>query len=561
MIDLSPIMTSDGRISPTKLNKKENSHIKQYIFEKTAFLPDDRVVSERIFCLKNNINDIPRCDITGKELKWNPNKQQYSFSKAKAYKTRIVNTANIKNRYKQIYNTLSTKLKTNDFKLLTKEEILSKYGYNKNIKAWDIEKNYDIFCSILAHTSFLQEDAKWGERLYCIKNNIIQRPTASDGGFKQYINSIEGYSKYSSKKNMHKIQVNKISDFIESSGFSILEEITHANNQRHIKLKCNICNTEKQQLIICGHWQNIICNKCTGNNRSRYEDEIVEFIKSLGISNIQTNVKILNNKYELDIFLPDYTIAIELNGVLWHSFGTTYPDNAEFELANKNKHRNKTASCAAKGIKLLQIFDSEWVSKKDIVKSIIKSKLNKLDRRIYARNTTITTISKKDKKRFLDENHIQGNCQSCYDIGLYLGDELVSVMTFSKRMLKQNNVIELSRFCNKRGVAVVGAFSKLIANSKFEKNITQIVSYCDLRYSDGEVYEKNKFQLSHISPPNYFYTIDCANLESRHKYQKKKLSKFKNFTNEKTEYQIMYEMGYRRIYDCGNKVYTLSINI
>lgn len=551
-MDLSSIKTKTGSISITKLNSPANKHIKEKIWSLTSFLPEDRPVSQRIYCIENGITETPRCPITGVDLKWNPNKKRFSVSRIAALKDRNINFDTIKEKYKNIYQTLDKKYQTYSFKLLSKDDILTCFNYTLNIKAWDIAKNYDLFCSILHHTSFLPDDSKWGERMYCIKNNITSRLKSADGGYKKYINSKVGYSKYSSRQNMHELKLEEVVEYFNIKGFDIVDNINHLSNQYKLKIKCQTCGARKSQIMVCQHWKNVICNKCTGAGRSFKEDEIASFVQTLVTTEILFNYKIPNSRYEIDIFIPEFNVGIEYHGVLWHSFGINYPRNADTERTNKTKHINKYLACRENNIKLLQIFCSEWEQKNDIIKSMIRSKLGQINERIYARECVVREIDKDIKAKFLNENHIQGNCQSFKNIGLFYKNNIVAVMTFSNRLQKNKNIIELSRFAVKQNYTVVGGFSKLLKNFNTDKHI---ISYCDLRFSSGNVYDKAGFKLARRSPPNYFYTQDCKLLESRHKYQKQKLKKYDNYSDDKTETQIMYENGFRKIYDAGNLVY------
>ena len=94
---------------------------------------------------------------------------------------------------------------------------------------------------------------------------------------------------------------------------------------------------------------------------SSQEKEIVSFIKGLGFE-CSPNRKILHGK-ELDIFIPDKSLAIEFNGNLWHSekFGKS-----------KSYHLDKLNECNENGINLIQIFEDEYENHKDIVLSKIK---------------------------------------------------------------------------------------------------------------------------------------------------------------------------------------------
>jgi len=70
---------------------------------------------------------------------------------------------------------------------------------------------------------------------------------------------------------------------------------------------------------------------------------------------IQSDKTILNNKNkEVGIYLPEYKIGIEFNGLYWHS-----------ELyKEKNYHLNKTEECEKQGVELIHIFEDERIYKK-----------------------------------------------------------------------------------------------------------------------------------------------------------------------------------------------------
>lgn len=122
-------------------------------------------------------------------------------------------------------------------------------------------------------------------------------------------------------------------------------------------------------------------------------------------------------------------------------------------------------------------------------------------------------------------------------------------MCFGKRKLTRGKCnYELIRFCNKLDTSVIGGASKILKNSR----IDSFISYCDLRYINGGLYQTLNMKLIKTSTPNYYYTIDKIHLLHRMNFQKHKISKF---GDTRTEREIMYSKGYRRIYDCGNLVF------
>jgi hypothetical protein len=129
-------------------------------------------------------------------------------------------------------------------------------------------------------------------------------------------------------------------------------------------------------------------------------------------------------------------------------------------------------------------------------------------------------------------------------------------MTFGKNRVclgakSKDKEYELIRFCNKLNTSVVGGASKLFSYFINNYDVDKIVSYCDIRYATGNLYEKLGFNFVHQSKPNYFYTKGGKRF-NRFSFAKHKLVNM-GYDKNKTERQIMLDLGYNRIYDCGCK--------
>lgn len=324
--------------------------------------------------------------------------------------------------------------------------------------------------------------------------------------------------------------------------------------------KVEYINNNTKVCIICpehgefwqephNHLQGKGCSKCTKIGVSNIENDIYDFIYSMDKTFIKNDRSILNG-YELDILSKEKKIAFEINGLYWHSE----------KFQNKKNLLIKTEECEKQGIRLIHIFEDEWLYKKNIVKSRILNFLNKTCNHIYARNCEIKEITDiKVVTKFLNDNHIQGAIGSKYKIGLYYNNELVSLMTFGR--LRKNlgssgdeNDYELLRFCNKLDTNIVGGASKLFKFFIKHYNPKTIISYADRRWSQGELYEKLNFKFIRNSIPNYFYLKDKKRC-NRFNFRKDMLITYYNCPIEKTEKEFCYEQGWYRIYDCGSKVY------
>ena len=284
---------------------------------------------------------------------------------------------------------------------------------------------------------------------------------------------------------------------------------------------------------------------------SEAETEIIDFINNP--STIQGDRSLINK--ELDILVPN-NFAVEYQGLMFHSHGTSEYSMFNNPKDDKKKHLIKTELCEACNIQLYQIWENEWsdINKQNIWKSVLNSKQNKT-KRIYARKCEVKEIDKQTSKIFEKNNHLQGIGTSSIQYGLYYKDELVSVMTFKKDPKYQ---YELNRFCSKLNTTIVGGASKLLKH--FERTIKpdSLVSYANRRWSTGNLYKTIGFTYSHTSAPNYFYfhTDDPDVLWSRVSFQKHKLeNKLELFDNALSETNNMYNNNYRKIYDAGNLVY------
>jgi hypothetical protein len=280
--------------------------------------------------------------------------------------------------------------------------------------------------------------------------------------------------------------------------------------------------------------------------------KIIDILIFNNIEHEVNNRSIISPK-ELDIYIPHKKLAIEINGLYWHSEISGGKD--------RNYHLNKTKQCAEQGIRLLHFTDEEINNpiKFNIVQSMIKAILSIIPNKLGARSCQLVfDLDKEIIHNFLNESHIQGTCTFSSSISLLHPDHgIVAVMTYGKPRYNKEHDIEILRFAVKPNYSIIGGFSKILS---YLPNNIKIVSYASKNYSIGNVYLKNGFIQVSESGPNYFYIApEFTKLESRVKYQKHKLNKIlEQFDPDKTEWENMIENGYDRIWDCGNLVFSKS---
>jgi len=297
---------------------------------------------------------------------------------------------------------------------------------------------------------------------------------------------------------------------------------------------------------------------------SKPEKDLQSFIEEDLNINILKNNRSFFDGVEIDIIIPEKNICFEFNGNLYHS--------ENYGKKGKFFHLNKTEICKSKGYKLIHIMEDEWFLKNNIVKEKIKNILNiSFKKSIYARKCTIREITSKEKNDFLDINHIQGQDKSNIYIGAFYENKLVSVMTLSSNIKANKNkmIYEIKRFASDINYNIVGIFSKFISFIKKNYELHELFTFLDLRWNSDEkenVYAKNGFKLSKIIKPDYmYYNSKVSRYKRFHKFGFSKNSlknRFKEiYSDEKTEWEIMQELGYDRIWDCGKyKFYIDNIN-
>jgi hypothetical protein len=290
--------------------------------------------------------------------------------------------------------------------------------------------------------------------------------------------------------------------------------------------------------------------------RSKWEYKMLQLLLSMGLQEhidfIRGDRTILNGK-ELDFYFPHINAAIEVGSVYYHS---------EISSNRGEKyHYDKWYNCNQKNIQLFQYWDFELDKKWDVIASKVKYLFNRITTSIGAR--TITQISKptaNEERDFLNKNHIQGYSQDrMIALGAYINSTLVAILTLDCK----TDYIEITRYCTDINSSYPGLFSKML-----KVGLTQIpdstgktlISFSDNRHSNGNVYKKSGFSLSKTSPAEYYYTKDYHSIERKRKYTKQKIkNKFNIDITGKTEWQLMQEVGYDRIWDAGKQLWSMVI--
>lgn len=531
-----------------KFNISKHSDLLEWV-ESVNHVPDMSFL-EKVYCLLNdavpvcdkgkrknfsnnlnigyyNCNRATACDCAKEQLSRNISKGKKNLTKEQIIKSNNKRIETCKRLYGVEYNSQSKQIK--DKKQAT---FLEKYGQPTSL----LDKNVqDKIKNTLLDKYGVDHPSK--------SNEIVQKRNATN---------LKKYGNICSVQNPQ-IREQIYQKSYELYGVKMLHRNRYTQKQQELLSDKNLLIEKFEDLGLVG-----ICNEYDISPRViKYrldqwgidhatKTSIEEFVEKI-LENLQISFDYRNRKlispYELDFVIPDFSIAIEVGGLYWHSE----------KFVDKHYHLMKQKLCEQKGYRLITIFSDEILNTPQIIEKRLSHVFGKNNRKVHARKCSIKQITTNQEKIFLDNNHIQGSAKSSVKYGAFDQDnELVAVMTFSKNRRftgdRKSNYYELVRFASV--VRSNGLASRLFKRFLKDYAPQKVISYADKRWSNGSLYFKLGFELERESGPNYWYTKDFLTREHRYKYTKHSLVN-KGYDSNKTEYQIMNENGYSKIWDCG----------
>ena len=546
---------------PIKDLRKLSIEQRQYI-EKLACEKFKNNKKVTIFAILNDIYEWPVCPVCGKEIKASVHGTLNTYCSQKC-KYSIKENNDV--RKEKMKNTMLKKYGVEhnwNNGLLRKHQeqtCLKKYGVKSYSQTDEFKQKYKQTCLEKYNTENYSktEECKQRVRETCLKKYGVEyAPFLPEYVDKRKQTLLDRYGVNCSLL-IDEIKESQIINQNKMSYERILKINTHCipmfteeeyiqyGSKHEYEWKCIKCGRTfmKFPRNEFNGFKDIRCPYCV--DISTPQQELHEFLNNFNLL-IKYNDRTLISPLELDVVIPDKSLAIEFNGTYWHSD----------VKRSKFYHIHKTNKCNNKNYKLIHIWEWDWIHKKDIIKGRLTNLLEKNIPRIYARNCIVKEIDNQICSSFLDTYHLQGNIISKIKLGLYYNNELISVMTFSKPRFNSQCDWEMLRFCSKFGIHIIGGASKLLKYFERKYNPNSILTYADRCWSTGDVYKKLGFEFIQNTPPNYFYYKNGYRY-SRYQCQKHKLIKIlgENFDPSLTEYENMRNNNFSRVFDCGNMVF------
>lgn len=299
------------------------------------------------------------------------------------------------------------------------------------------------------------------------------------------------------------------------------------------------------------------CARCN-YSKSNGEAAVHRFVSVFAFA--QSRDRTVLKPKELDIYVPSAKLAVEYCGLYHHAL------KRPSMPSERAAHQYKYIACAAQGIRLLTLYESEWLQRPQVMRRLLRAALGKMRGRLMARKCELRAVEHPEATAFFERYHPQGGGGVGVHYGLYWRERLVACMRFTyggtdRGAAAQQRVWTLSRFATR--VSVVGAASRLFAAFVREYAPKTVKSFSDNRFFDGGVYPKLGFRLDAELPADYQVWSQKLGLRPKAYYQRRHIQQrlldhgmteaFDAKTDPRTEEEMTYFMKAGRLYDCGKK--------
>lgn len=416
---------------------------------------------------------------------------------------------------------------SNETKLKREQTNLDKYGY-KNISQNEIVKKKKVN-TYISHVEETKEKVKSTNRQRYGCDWVTQSKEFKERYKQACLNKygVDNYVKTDEYKNKINEKQQQNIQYMLDNDYIPLTEINMKYGTGWVQQNHDKVTTYKNKGYIHSSILSEI-KQYSSRVNSKFQQEVYDYINDA--SAIQNTRKIIA-PYELDIYIPSKQLAIECDGVYWHS-----------QNSDSNYHLLKTELCEAKNIRLIHITDWLWYNKQDICKSIIDAALNRNQTTIFANDCILRKVSNLEAEEFLNTNYIHNISNICMNLGLYYKNQLVQIMSLGK----QHKNYTVCNICTKLNTIVINGSSKLL--NQINK---PLITYVDRTLFTGTEYENSSWIKLKTTLPDYSYYKQNVKL-LRNQIQKDLLD---NFDTTKSEKHNMIDLGWSILYDCGTIVY------
>lgn len=305
----------------------------------------------------------------------------------------------------------------------------------------------------------------------------------------------------------------------ELNDLAVNEVTVRSNQYAYFRCSSKRCNNIFREKICAVTSTNGLCPDCRNRTYSDAEKDLSEYIKNLGF-NIVTNSKLTGNSQTFDIYVPERKIAIEYNGLYWHS---------ERNGRGKDYHFDKLADCAKLGIRLIYIWDDLYTNHPRLVERYLRKELGVYKLKINFNECSIQYIDTDTATEFLEENSMLGYRTALSHLGIYYNGNIEGLLSFN---MYNNGVCEIVQYSDIH--YIIGGLSGALKYILSKNNINTFYAVSDNTISNGKEFKDSGFEFIEALEPDYYLYSNGSRL----------------LREEVSEYEEYGEKSIR-IYDAG----------
>lgn len=282
------------------------------------------------------------------------------------------------------------------------------------------------------------------------------------------------------------------------------------------------------------------CPQCSAQfTASRSEREMVQFLRELGAHVVESHRGLRKEGItELDAYLPDHALAVEFNGLYWHSE----------RFKDPGYHQRKWADCQRLGIRLLQIWEDDWKTRPGLVKLQLAEEIARTNASpLHARSPQTCNLDVQQAREFLDEHHLRGFAAGRHRFALK--DSTRQILACAVFRHRDAQTLELVRYAQVRRVE--GGLETLIRKAA-GLGYERLIACSDNCTSESLALEQVGFTRTGSVAAAYTYLVNGRRV-NRSGYRRRRFQSDPILQYEEgfTERQLAELNGLLRVYDSG----------
>ena len=329
-----------------------------------------------------------------------------------------------------------------------------------------------------------------------------------------------------------------------------MEEYLAGTASTPFKWKCSKCGAEFHSAwdngYACG------CPECSPKPGRKMQSEIAEYVRSIGVHDVQTDNRSVLGGMELDVYSSSRKAAVELDGLFWHTAeGFVVDRSSGRTTGGKDRlyHVGKTERCDKAGLRLLHVTDDEWIHDRRLCMAFIRRAFGI---RRETKADSVREIDRVSGERFLRKYSFDKRGGAGVYYGLFKSSRLVSALGVMKSRGRIRQEWQVTAYATVNSFDVVGGFRMLYDFFVAAKRPESVVMYADRRFFSafdfGDVMD-----FAGYTKPDYLW----VNSTGTKKFKRKQIvaRAVGPYDELKTPLRNMLDAGYRRFFDCGNCVF------